>query len=202
MLDSKTPLQSLTINASLVALIVQILALFGIQIAPEVAADIGASVNSIITVATLLLAIYGRLKASKRIEVAAPDKVACAPVAVGMTLLVALLLSACATTGTGTATPTTPAPGSVRLTIDRALSLAEVVSAGIDASTASAIDAGRLTGTAAIEARERADRVRTAMLLARGAAFLWGARQAEDRAAVVLELASVAQSFLPAPAAQ
>jgi uncharacterized membrane protein len=71
---TKSPLQSLTITSAAVAILVQILAIFGIQIAPEEAEAIGASINSIVTVVLLVVTIYGRWRATRAIAIAPPDK--------------------------------------------------------------------------------------------------------------------------------
>lgn len=67
MTGAKPPFASLTINAALVGLGVQILSLFGVEIAPAQAEEIGVHINSLLAAIAFVVAIYGRVRAKRQI---------------------------------------------------------------------------------------------------------------------------------------
>jgi hypothetical protein len=62
--DTKPAFSSLTINASLVSVLVSALSLFGVEIAPDVLPQLTAIIVGISSV----LAIYGRIRANTLIK--------------------------------------------------------------------------------------------------------------------------------------
>lgn len=189
--EPKSPLQSLAVNAGLGVLIVSILNVCGVQLSPDASVDI----DRIITGLLALVAIYGRIRATRRVSIGASQAGPHILSAVAAIAMVGAIVSL-----TACANPSTPAPGATaqpaELTGKKLMLAAEAAYVATGKTIDALADVSTVPAKAKLDAADLLDEAYGMLVLARAAYAIGNAVMFEERAHAVIDLAAKADALL------